>query len=116
MVVLHFQLVQKDFLGLTATRCATARTLRAVTMSWGRAAASQAGGERPASSVCTVTAGLCWLWGWGLQGGINIRWLIFLSNTSKQTKQFFSSSANNPPFFLFLTDVGNFSSSLGITY
>lgn len=66
MVVLQFQLAQKDFLGLTATRCATARTLQAVTMSWGRAAASQAGGVRPVSSVSTVTAGLCWVWGWGL--------------------------------------------------
>lgn len=53
-VVSHFQLVQKDFLGLTATRCATARTLRAATTSWERAAASPAGWERPASSVRTA--------------------------------------------------------------
>lgn len=55
--VLHFQLVQMDSLGLTATRCASARMLLAATMSWEHAAASLAGWERPASSVgigCTL--------------------------------------------------------------
>lgn len=51
--VLHFQLVQMDSLGLTATRCASARMLLAVTTCWARVAACRAGWGRAVSSVRT---------------------------------------------------------------